>query len=245
MFERFTDRARRVVVLAQEESRMLNHDRIGTEHLLLGLLRDDSETARALEHAGISLIAARGQLEQSPGRGRKGPSGHIPFTARAKKSLELALQVSQRLGGQSIGSPHLLRAILEMPDSSAQQLLKVFSVNIDELAVVADNLAQNDAEAGTFDSPHLRVSRADRLARQAAVAPAARYGSADDIAADINSLATELAGRQNRLAAGLRYYGRHRAGCEPDSERGCTCGLEELLSEVDPSSAPQQDPSAL
>ena len=92
MFERFTDRARRVVVLAQEEARLLNHDYVGTEHLLLGLAHDgEGVAARALERLGIRLEVLRSQVEEIIGRGQgqRAPSGHIPFTPRAKKVLEL------------------------------------------------------------------------------------------------------------------------------------------------------------
>src|ERR1700750_2526670 len=90
MFERFTDRARRVVVLAQEEARMLNHNYIGTEHILLGLIHEgEGVAAKALESLGISLEAVRQQVEVIIGQGQQAPSGHIPFTPRAKKVLEL------------------------------------------------------------------------------------------------------------------------------------------------------------
>jgi ATP-dependent Clp protease ATP-binding subunit ClpC len=99
MFERFTDRARRVVVLAQEEARMLNHNYIGTEHLLLGLVHEGhGVAAEALESLGISLEAVRQQVEQIIGRGNLAPSGHIPFTPRAKKVTELAQRESDALG---------------------------------------------------------------------------------------------------------------------------------------------------
>src|SRR5436190_21145347 len=92
MFERFTDRARRCVVLAQEESRMLGHAYIGTEHLLLGLVHErDGAAAKALESLGISLEAVRSQVEEIIGQGQAAPTGHIPFTPRAKKVLELSL----------------------------------------------------------------------------------------------------------------------------------------------------------
>ena len=91
MFERFTDRARRVVVLAQEEARMLNHNYIGTEHILLGLIHEgEGVAAKALESLGISLEAVRQQVEEIIGQGQQAPSGHIPFTPRAKKVLELS-----------------------------------------------------------------------------------------------------------------------------------------------------------
>ena len=93
MFERFTDRARRVVVLAQEEARMLNHNYIGTEHILLGLIHEgEGVAAKALESLGISLEAVRQQVEEIIGQGQYAPSGHIPFTPRAKKVLELSLR---------------------------------------------------------------------------------------------------------------------------------------------------------
>ena len=101
MFERFTDRARRVVVLAQEEARMLDHNHIGTEHILLGLIREGGGVAaRAVESLGISLEAVRQQVGEIVGRGQQAPSGHIPFTPRAKKVLELSLREALQLGSQ-------------------------------------------------------------------------------------------------------------------------------------------------
>ena len=98
MFERFTDRARRVVVLAQEEARMLNHNYIGTEHILLGLIHEgEGVAAKALESLGISLEAVRSQVEEIIGQGQQAPSGHIPFTPRAKKVLELSLREALQL----------------------------------------------------------------------------------------------------------------------------------------------------
>src|SRR6266540_802344 len=99
MFERFTDRARRVVVLAQEEARMLNHNYIGTEHILLGLIHEgEGVAAKALESLGISLEGVRQQVEEIIGQGQQAPSGHIPFTPRAKKVLELSLRETLQLG---------------------------------------------------------------------------------------------------------------------------------------------------
>jgi ATP-dependent Clp protease ATP-binding subunit ClpC len=99
MFERFTDRARRVVVLAQEEARMLNHNYIGTEHILLGLIHEGEGVAsKALESLGISLESVREQVQEIIGQGQQAPSGHIPFTPRAKKVLELSLREALQLG---------------------------------------------------------------------------------------------------------------------------------------------------
>ena len=124
MFERFTERARRVVVLAQEEARTLDHGYIGTEHLLLGLIREgEGVAARALESLGISLEAVREQVGQIIGRGQQPPPGHIPFTPRAKKVLELALREAQQLGHDYIGTEHLLLGLIREGSGVAAQVL--------------------------------------------------------------------------------------------------------------------------
>jgi ATP-dependent Clp protease ATP-binding subunit ClpC len=115
MFERFTDRARRVVVLAQEEAKMLNHNYIGTEHILLGLIHEgEGVAAKALESMGISLDAVREQVQDIIGQGQQQPTGHIPFTPRAKKVLELSLREALQLGHNYIGTEHILLALLEL-----------------------------------------------------------------------------------------------------------------------------------
>jgi ATP-dependent Clp protease ATP-binding subunit ClpA len=124
MFERFTDRSRRVVVLAQEEARMLDHNYIGTEHILLGLIREgDGHAARALESLGISLDAVRQQVEAFIGRGQQAPSGPVPFTPRAKKVLELSLRESLQLGHNYIGTEHILLGLIREGDGVAAQVL--------------------------------------------------------------------------------------------------------------------------
>jgi ATP-dependent Clp protease ATP-binding subunit ClpC len=124
MFERFTDRARRVVVLAQEEARMLNHNYIGTEHILLGLIHEgEGVAAKTLESLGISLETVRQQVEEIIGQGQHAPSGHIPFTPRAKKVLELSLRESLQLGHNYIGTEHILLALLREGEGIAAQIL--------------------------------------------------------------------------------------------------------------------------
>src|SRR5712664_1856103 len=124
MFERFTDRARRVVVLAQEEARMLNHNYIGTEHVLLGLIHEgEGEAAKALESLGISLAAVRQQVEEIIGQGQQAPSGHIPFTPRAKKVLELSLREALQLGHNYIGTEHILLGLIREGEGVAAQVL--------------------------------------------------------------------------------------------------------------------------
>ncbi len=124
MFERFTDRARRVVVLAQEEASMLDHNFIGTEHVLLGLIHEgQGVAASALQSLGISLAAVRQQVEEIVGRGEQPPSGHIPFTRRAKKVLELSLRESRALGHDYIGTEHILLGLVREGEGVAAQVL--------------------------------------------------------------------------------------------------------------------------
>ena len=124
MFERFTDRARRVVVLAQEEARLLNHNYIGTEHILLGLIHEgEGVAAKALESLGISLEAVRAQVEEIIGHGGTAPSGHIPFTPRAKKVLELSLREALQLGHNYIGTEHILLGLIREGEGVAAQVL--------------------------------------------------------------------------------------------------------------------------
>ena len=124
MFERFTDRARRVVVLAQEEARMLNHNYIGTEHILLGLIHEgEGVAAKALESLGISLEAVRAQVIEIIGEGQQAPSGHIPFTPRAKKVLELSLREALQLGHNYIGTEHILLGLIREGEGVAAQVL--------------------------------------------------------------------------------------------------------------------------
>ena len=124
MFERFTDRARRVVVLAQEEARMLNHNYIGTEHILLGLIHEgEGVAAKALESMGISLEAVRAQVEEIIGQGQQAPAGHIPFTPRAKKVLELSLREALQLGHNYIGTEHILLGLVREGEGVAAQVL--------------------------------------------------------------------------------------------------------------------------
>jgi hypothetical protein len=124
MFERFTDRARRVIVLAQEEATMLGHGYVGTEHILLGLIHEgEGIAAKALESLGISLDTVRQQVEEIIGQGQDAPSGHLPFTPRAKKVLELSLRESLQLGHNYLGTEHILLGLIREGDGVAAQVL--------------------------------------------------------------------------------------------------------------------------
>ena len=146
VFERFTDRARRVVVLAQEEARILNHNYIGTEHILLGLVHEgEGVAAMALESLEISLPDARAQVEEVIGHGGMAPSGHIPFTPRAKKVLELSLRESRQLGHNYIGTEHILLGLIREGEGVAAQVL----INLGaDLSRVRQRVIQLVSDAG-------------------------------------------------------------------------------------------------
>src|SRR5690554_584508 len=134
MFERFTDRARRVVVLAQEEARMLNHNYIGTEHILLGLIHEgEGVAAKALESLSISLDAVRQQVQEIIGEGQQAPSGHIPFTPRAKKVLELSLREALQLGHNYIGTEHILLGLIREGEGVAAQVLNKLGADLNRV----------------------------------------------------------------------------------------------------------------
>jgi ATP-dependent Clp protease ATP-binding subunit ClpC len=124
MFERFTDRARRVLVLAREEAEVLNHDYLGTEHILLGLLREaEGVAAKALRSLGVSLEAVRQQVQEIVGRGESPPTGHIPVTPGARRSLELSLREARKLGRNEVGTEHILLGLIREGEGVGAQVL--------------------------------------------------------------------------------------------------------------------------
>jgi ATP-dependent Clp protease ATP-binding subunit ClpC len=134
LFQRFSDSARRVVVLAQEEARKLNHNYIGTEHLLLGLIQEgEAVAAKALETFQVNLEAVRGQVVEVIGRGSSPPSGHIPFTPRAKKVLELSLREALQLGHNYIGTEHILLGLIREGEGVAAKVLVKLGVDLERL----------------------------------------------------------------------------------------------------------------
>ncbi len=153
MFERFTERSRRAIVLAQEEARLLNHNYIGTEHLLLGLLADtDGTAAHTLESLGITLDAARDQVRQIIGEGSHSQAGHIPFTPRTKKVLELSLREALSLRSQSIGSAHLLLGLIAEGEGVGVQIIERLGAPLTTLRQVAIE------NAGTETDPAVTVT---------------------------------------------------------------------------------------
>jgi ATP-dependent Clp protease ATP-binding subunit ClpC len=156
MFERFTDRARRVVVLAQEEARTLSHDYIGTEHILLGLIHEGQGVAtKALESLEITPEAVRQQVEELVGRGQQPPrAGHIPFTPRAKKVLELSLREALQLGHNYIGTEHILLGLIREGEGRAAEVLAGLGADLDTVRerVVELLRAHQATQPGTADA---------------------------------------------------------------------------------------------
>jgi hypothetical protein len=167
MFERFTDRARRVVVLAQEEARLLNHNHIGTEHILLGLIHEGEGVAYlALTELGISLDAVRAQVEAEIGQGSEAPGGHIPFTPRAKKVLELSLREALQLGHNYIGTEHILLGLIREGEGVAAQVLVGLGAGLDR---VRGQVVQLLANAGASQAEQVTAGPS-RIRQQAVTA---------------------------------------------------------------------------
>ena len=164
MFERFTNRARHAVVLAQEEARRLQHNYIGTEHVLLGLLGEpDGLACRALEGVGMSLESARGEVTAIVGTGAASLSGHIPFTPRAKKTLELALREALQLHHNYIGTEHILLGLMRQGEGVATQILSAFGADAE--AVRAEVIRQLGGPGTVTVGPVRRWPEVESLPR--------------------------------------------------------------------------------
>jgi len=206
MFERFTNQARRVVVLAQEESRSLNHNYIGTEHLVLGLLREGQGTgAKALESLDVTVEAVRGEVETRIGRGDQQQSGHIPFTPRAKKALELSLRESLALGHDYIGTGHLMLGLIRKGDGVGVEVLVGLGADLNVLRARVIELLPNDTEEGDVSGPRIRTAtaRTERLS-------GAVQGLLDSIDARLTTIERHL-GITRSVPDELRTYDRRIA----------------------------------
>ena len=177
MFERFTERSRRVVVLAQEEARMLDHNYIGTEHLLLGLIHEgDGIAAQAIESAGLSLDVARVEVERMIGRGGSAPYGHIPFTPRAKKVLELALREALALKKSYIGPEHILLGLIREEDGVGAQVLGRLAAPLPVLRAQVLELAAAEGTDETYEALNPEWTAAAEDRRRARAITATRSG---------------------------------------------------------------------
>jgi len=227
MFEKFTDRARRVVVLAQEEARMLNHNYIGTEHLLLGLIHEgDGVAARALESLGISLEAVRQQVEQIIGRGSQAPAGHIPLTPRAKKVMELAQRESDALGHGHIDTEHLLLGLVREGNGVAAQALVRLGADLNSVRQMVILLLPRQTGTGAVSAPPRRGKRErNRLVDDAL----ARFGSVDQrlaaierrtgLAPDLDDLNQEIAHIRREKESAIDSQDFEAAAALRDKER--------------------------
>jgi ATP-dependent Clp protease ATP-binding subunit ClpC len=218
MFERFTDRARRVVVLAQEEARMLNHNYIGTEHILLGLIHEgEGVAAKALESLGISLEAVRQQVEEIIGQGQQAPSGHIPFTPRAKKVLELSLREAMQLDDSYIGTEHILLGLIREGEGVAAQVLIKLDGNLNKVRQQVIRM-----KAGTPTTEEM---------------PAAAAGAAESTGGPESAGPAEsgmLAESAGRVASAGRAESASSGGrINPAESASLTAKLTEALSRLD------------
>ena len=168
MFERFTDDARRVIVLAQEECRLLDHDHVGTEHILLGLLheggvpRRQTRAGKVLASLNLSLETVREQVREIVGEGASAPVTHIPFTPRAKKVLEASLRETLKRDHSALGTEHLLLGLIRVEDGVAITVLQELGVEVDQVRAAVDRVLDGrDPAVATISNVHLRAMRAD------------------------------------------------------------------------------------
>jgi ATP-dependent Clp protease ATP-binding subunit ClpA len=195
MFERFTDRARQVLVLAQEEARLLNHNYIGTEHLLLGLIHEgEGVAAQALESLGVSLPAVRQQVEETIGRGQQVSSGRIPFTPRAKKVMELSRREALAMGHNYVGTEHILLGLLREGDGVAAQVLVRMGADLNRVRQQVIRILSGHQDN---DEP-----KGGRAARRAGKAGRRQPGPLPEILGRVESIDSQLSAVGQRIGAG-------------------------------------------
>src|SRR5215471_7002134 len=196
MFEKFTDRARRVIVLAQEEARLLSHNFIGTEHLLLGLVHEgEGIAAQALEALGINMEAVREQVEEIVGHGEGQSAGHIPFTPRAKKVLELSLREALQLGHNYIGTEHILLGLIREGEGVAAQVLVRLGLDLDrvrqQVIQLAGGPSGDEPEGASATAASRRATFAFRRERETG-----------RLVGQVNAIETRLAALERRVGTG-------------------------------------------
>ncbi len=235
MFERFTERSRRVIVLSQEEARLLKHNYIGTEHLLLGLLADgDGGAARTLEALNVTLEAARQEVREIIGEGPAPQQGHIPFTPRAKKVLETALREALKLGSQSIESVHLLLGLVSERDGVGAQIIERLGASVTAVRERAAEFAGHETEPapGAAEAVTATATSTAAWPRTSRVVRVEGLGMVLD----------KLIVLDRRLSRIERHLG---IPDDDDKSRsaGRTGGTETAASE-EPAAAPQEPPAA-
>jgi ATP-dependent Clp protease ATP-binding subunit ClpA len=247
MFERFTDRARRAVVLAQEEARLLNHNYIGTEHLLLGVVHErTSVAAHVLSSQGISLEALRQQLEEIIGRGQQPPSGHVPLTPRAKRVLELSAREADALGDGQVSTDHIVLGLLREGEGVAVQVMVRLGVDLNGVReqVLQRLRGQGDGHApgGSSGLGDDALARIDSLAGR--VAAIERWVGMRPDLADLDEQLAQLRGEKEaainqqdfETAAALRDKEKRlisRRASRENEPAGGTDGRPSLAGELD------------
>jgi len=219
LFQRFTDRARRAVHLAQEEARLLRHNYVGTEHLLLGLLYEgEGIAAQALGSLGVSLQAVRAQVEQIIGHGPTTPTGHIPFTPRAKKALELSLREALALGHNYIGTEHLLLGLIRDGEGVAAQVLARFDADHARLRELVLGLVTDDCQEPGVPTRLVRVSvPADLVVAAERLAQVRQQKQAAFDAGDLERAAALRDQEKQLLADKLRLERQLEAGVDVEA----------------------------
>jgi ATP-dependent Clp protease ATP-binding subunit ClpC len=230
MFERFTDQARRVVVLAQEEARLLGHAYIGTEHILLGLLSEgEGLAAKALGTLEITLDAAREQVAEIIGAGTGQPSGHIPFTPRSKKVLELSLREAQRLGDSYIGTEHILLGLAREGEGVGAQVMDRLGASTDRV------LAQVLLTVRTAPGEELRRVSIGRM-------PPERPAGLRAVMSRLDEITERLTAIENLLAE-LRDPPRAARKPAPGTARKPHTGQRKPVGQRKPAGGSQRKPS--
>jgi ATP-dependent Clp protease ATP-binding subunit ClpA len=227
MFERFTDRARRVVVLAQEEARLLNHNYVGTEHILLGLARErEGVAAKALEVLGIRLEVLRSQVEEMIGQGQRAPTGHIPFTPRAKKVLELSLREAKQLGHNYIGTEHILLGLSREGEGVAAKVLVKLGADFSRVRQQVIQLLSGSTAGGRAAAE--QASARTRLVRM--TVPEELREAEEQLAQVRREKEAAIDAEDFEKAAGLRDQERQLVARVAERERAWTAGVD--LAEV-------------
>jgi ATP-dependent Clp protease ATP-binding subunit ClpC len=216
LFDRFTDRARRVIPLAQEEARLLGHNYIGTEHLLLGLIHEgEGVAAKALEEFGISLEAVRVQVQETIGQGQTAPTGHIPFTPRAKKVLELSQREALQLGHDYVGTEHLLLGLLREGEGVAAQVLAGFGADHARVREQVLGLLTGEGERAGWGTRLVRMTvPADLVDAAEQLAQVRRQKEAAIDAGDLDTAAALRDREKQLLADHLRREREWTAGVD-------------------------------
>ena len=219
-FGRFAGRGRTVIVLALEEARMLNHDSIGTEHILLGLIREgEGVAAQALESLGIDLEAVRQQVVEITGQGEQAPPEHIPFTARAKRVLELSLREAMQLGHNYIGTEHILLGLIREGDGVAAQVLVRLGADLNQVRHQVIQLLAAAPPAGVTGTGDVEL-RLSAVEQRAGIAP-----DTADLDQQIRQARTDKgAAPPPKTTSGPRRCATGKGTCSPRRHHGSSSG---------------------